>query len=77
MTEYMYVLVGESEGDYGDFYQRPAYVLAVSGDKAALENVWDNLPRGSAEETRVWRFDEYNMVLIDHSIEEVVVVKKE
>lgn len=39
----MYVLVGEGEGDYNDFYERPTEVVAASRDRAALEAYRDGL----------------------------------
>ena len=71
----MYVLELEMPGDYGDFYQRPSEIIAVSEDKTKLKEIWNNIPI-SIDRTyegcllRIYNGEFY----IDYNIHEVDVV---
>jgi hypothetical protein len=39
----MFVLIGELEGDYDDFYERPVEVIACSDSKEKLVVHWECL----------------------------------
>ncbi len=36
----MFILIGEFEGDYGDFYQRPVEAIACSDSEDKLKTYW-------------------------------------
>lgn len=62
MATSIYILVGEQEGDYDDFYQRNREPLMSSEDKAALDKFWLGLPvrtRSDGEEFRTIDEEEY------------------
>lgn len=58
----MYVLIGEFEGDYGDFYQRYREAIATSDNKKALEDYKQEYIEEMKDETFKY---------IDFDIEEV------
>jgi hypothetical protein len=39
----MYILVGEFEGDYGDYYERPVETIACSNSREKLEIHWESI----------------------------------
>lgn len=39
----MFVLIGEYEGDYGDFYERPVETIACSQLEEKLKRYWELL----------------------------------
>ena len=70
-----YVLVGEMEGDYGDFYQRPAFPLAVSTSEKVLEAIWDSMEETKENDKiyKTWKHIDggETSFLIDYYITEV------
>lgn len=44
MNNSIYILVGELEGDYADYYERPTMEISASYSSELLEKVWENLP---------------------------------
>lgn len=62
----IFVLIGEMEGDYDDFYQRPREVLLASYSKEILENKKEE--EQEAAKKRGYEF-------IEFCIEEIDIVK--
>ena len=64
-----FVLMGEEQGDYNDFYQRLFTPLAVASSQAELEAFWEALPE-DPEKAGMRLFDE-DESYIDHHIKRV------
>jgi len=39
----MFILIGEFEGDYDDFYERPVETIACSNSEKELEEYWESI----------------------------------
>lgn len=60
----MYVLIGEQEGDYGDFYQRNKEVLAASDNE---HNLWE----WKEAYTEAQQESDFGHVFIEFYVEEI------